>query len=388
MIKNKYKKKIIYFDPLYDEKYGHYYKFTLNSISRFEKVFNSKITFLTCDQSNYFPKDINLLTLNIKDQSLHNIAWSLIKFKNIKKFIFLAKLSIFYFLTVRKLNFIKADYIIFGSSGNIIFWIICILFLKKNYLIIMISLYHHFNGSTLLKRLNFFISNLFLKSSKKIYCLENIYIKKLNKVGLKNTFFMAERVLIDKSKKCIEKKNKQINIITIGTLSNYKNNFEYIQSMFNFTENSNNFKYEIYGKFSEELDLKRKHKTLKKYSNFIHDEYLSNEEFEEKIIKSDIIFFPYNKKYLENMTSGVLYDVFQFRKFVLCPNYPVFSYFINKFEIGCLFTKPNEIDVILNEYLNLLSVFKKKTMLGYDSLFNEFSENQQLKKIKNTLKDL
>ena len=41
MIKNKYKKKIIYFDPLYDEKYGHYYKFTLNTILKFQKAFEN-----------------------------------------------------------------------------------------------------------------------------------------------------------------------------------------------------------------------------------------------------------------------------------------------------------------------------------------------------------
>ena len=390
MINKKNKKNIIYFDPFYDEKYGHYYNFTIDKCKRFQKAFNSQIYFITTDDRNNFPYKISKLLIKTNKKTLKNIGSSLIKLKGLKKFNFLLTLIFYYIRAIKKINSLNAEYVIYGSTGNIIFWFLSLILLKKKYLLIVISLYNHENNNIFFKSIFSFFSFKFFNSAELIFCLEETFKNKLKKFGLSKIYLLQERSLIDRTKKSeISITNPQkIKIVSIGTLSEFKNNFNDIESLFEISSNNKMVSYEIYGKFSDYENVIKKYKTLKKHKSFIHDIYLSEDKFIREIIKADIIFFPYKKNYLENMTSGILYNVFQFRKFILCPNHPIFEYYIKNFKIGRIFNNKNDLKKIINEFHFLNSNLNSELENGYNNLFEKFSEEKQNKNLRNILKNL
>ncbi len=78
------KKEILYFDPLYDEKFGHYYGFAKDTCRRFKLASNSDIVFLSADNNNYFPKELKKILIKVPHKSLKNISSSFIKYKGIR----------------------------------------------------------------------------------------------------------------------------------------------------------------------------------------------------------------------------------------------------------------------------------------------------------------
>lgn len=96
-----------------------------------------------------------------------------------------------------------------------------------------------------------------------------------------------------------------------------------------------------------EQDIKYKDIIKKSEENSINiiykNKFLSDEEYEEEIFKTDIILLPYKKIFTGNsgpMTDGIYAD-----KFILGPNHGNLGYLIKKYDLGETFEQEDPVDL-------------------------------------------
>lgn len=114
------------------------------------------------------------------------------------------------------------------------------------------------------------------------------------------------------------------------------------------------------------------------------NKFLTDDEYEDEIIKSDVILLPYKKIFSGN--SGPMTDGVYANKYILGPNEGNLGYLINKYNLGMTFEQENPIDLankislLVNENLHRNSEYRERLNIEtflkshkyiYDKLLNK-----------------
>lgn len=203
--------------------------------------------------------------------------------------------------------------------------------------------------------------NLLKKISKKLeyIIVHSEYLKfKLLENGINNVICIDYPSFI--TNRYVEKNNnKMIMISCVGGTRNDKgldiliDSFKYIDD-----EVKEKIIFNICGK---EQDIKYKdiQNEADKYNiNIIlKNKFLSDEEYENEIKKSDVILLPYKKIFTGN--SGPMTDGIYMNKFILGPNDGNLGYLINKYDLGLIF-KQEDSKNLADKISNLVDINLKK----------------------------
>lgn len=121
-----------------------------------------------------------------------------------------------------------------------------------------------------------------------------------------------------------------------------------------------NHKLVIAGSVQDEMMLKELSYISSKSSNITFiNEYLSKEKYSSLISKTKCVILPYVDDYYNESSSGVVFDILFRGKPVLTKKYSIFE-FINKYEVGYLYDRLDNID--LNKFIS-------------DKKYNKYKEN-------------
>lgn len=106
------------------------------------------------------------------------------------------------------------------------------------------------------------------------------------------------------------------------------------------------------------------------------NKYLTNEEYAQHIMVSDVILLPYRRMFTGNsgpMTDGIYKD-----KFILGPNHGTIACLINKYDLGCTFETENEID-LANKISQLPNINIKKNHRYKENITKERFLDEHIK---------
>jgi len=359
--------KIVIYDPLYS-KIGHFYRYnnflvevlsSLDAVSAIEVVgsddklkdsaaISDKVTVTIIEQAN----DIQILSLKAKGAQKISLAFKIFKQ---------------YARIIKYFNTLDSDSVIlFASQGQIPFWLAA-KSLKKKYHVSAIST-RWFFGETFFQKFLKGVFMSFLKKAELNFFTEKVYKDNAAKLGIMNSLVMPDRYLkesFDEVKK--NKTGEKIRLTTLGTISNDKNPINFINALS--TANGSilsGIEYNIAGKVID--DCKDRLEQAIAGQNWIkfEDNYISAEKYEELITNADFVVIPYPYEYTKYLTSGVMWDCFERKKAIICPESELFGYYINKYKIGYLYNERNMEDVF------------KAIIAQKDSFFNELDNNYKL----------
>lgn len=181
-------------------------------------------------------------------------------------------------------------------------------------------------------------------SKLKYVIVHSEYLKdKMIDIGIENSIVIEYPSFIKRSK--IKSNNDKIIISCLGGTRKDKgldilmNSFKYIEDkakkecLLNLVGKEQDIKYSIV------------ENTAKKYNiNLnIKNKFLTDKEYNEEILKSDVILLPYRKIF--NGNSGPMTDGIYANKFIIGPNYGNLGFLINKYNLGDTFKVEDSIDL-------------------------------------------
>ena len=108
----------------------------------------------------------------------------------------------------------------------------------------------------------------------------------------------------------------------------------------------------------------------------LKNKFLSDEEYKEEIVNSDVILLPYKKIFSGN--SGPMTDGIYTNKFILGPDEGNLGFLINKYSLGLTFEQENPKD-LADKISKLLNINLKKNHKYADQLsVDKFIEKHKL----------
>lgn len=235
-----------------------------------------------------------------------------------------------------------------------------------------------------------FLLKKFSKKMKYIIVHSEFLKEQLEKKGFKNIKCVDYPSFINDDKLGNYIKKDNITISCLGGTRSDKGldilleSFEYLNDIYKDKLEFNICGIEQDVKYSDVITVAKKNNIKIIYKN----KFLTDEEYENEIIKSDVILLPYKKIFSGN--SGPMTDGIYANKYILGPNEGNLGYLINKYNLGMTFEQENPIDLAnkislltsqnLNrnhEYRQRLNVksFLKSYKCIYDKLLNEDIDN-------------
>lgn len=129
-------------------------------------------------------------------------------------------------------------------------------------------------------------------------------------------------------------------------------------------------------KYNDIILAAEKNNVIITYKN----KFLTDAEYENEIIKSDVILLPYKKIFSGN--SGPMTDGIYANKYILGPNEGNLGYLINKYNLGMTFEQENPIDLankislLVNENLHRNSEYRERLNIEtflklYKNIYNK-----------------
>ncbi len=382
--------KIILYDPLYSEK-GHYQRYSkyiselLCASNKIDKVYY----FTDKSELNWNLVSDKIQIIHNKSSRLEDIQTKFIQVKNarVKKLKLIATSFIHYCAVLKQLRNLKADKTIFLSQGQMSFWVPVLLF-YQNYgvsVIILKWLYENKGARYFLKK----IFEQFLKKSDLTFFTEKMYQENTKHLKLSKSFVLADRFLstpnLGKAVAKTTPPNKKIKLLTLGTISSNKNPINFLKQFKELEKNvQDRFEYMICGRIVEEnleelWDLSNEMESV-----ILKDKYIEQELYARLMSEADIIVIPYSGDYLKYATSGVMWDCFEKSKLILCPEHELFSYYVNRYEIGFTYNQ-NNFKMVLEEIKNGMPDKTKKTITNFDMIQNDFSFDNQISILEDNL---
>lgn len=221
---------------------------------------------------------------------------------------------------------------------------------------------------------NKFMIYLLKKFSKKLeyIVVHSEYLKeKLDKQGIKNVVCINYPTFINNSvKKNLKNKNMNNDEIIISCIGGTRNDkgldilidaFKYIKE-----DVKGQLVFNICG-IEQDIKFADIANNAKKYGirTILKNKFLTDEEYLEEIVKSDVILLPYKKMFMGN--SGPMTDGIYFDKFILGPEQGNLGFLINKYDLGMCFEQENSLD-LAKKISSLKNVNLKKNHAFKDEL--------------------
>lgn len=225
-----------------------------------------------------------------------------------------------------------------------------------------------------------FRQNLLKRFSKKIELIivhSEFLEEELNKIGIKNVKTIEYPSFININNKNIKKDKKLKDKIVISCLGGTRKDkgLDILSEAFKFIDSKCKEKI-VFNICGIEQDIKYDDIMMSAKENNINvickNKFLTEEEYEEEIYKTDVILLPYRKIFTGNsgpMTDGIYAD-----KFILGPNNGNLGYLIKKYNLGSTFIQENYND-LAREIEKISQVEVKKThKYKYELSIDKFNE--------------
>lgn len=225
-----------------------------------------------------------------------------------------------------------------------------------------------------------FRQNLLKRFSKKIELIivhSEFLEEELNKIGIKNVKTIEYPSFININNKNIKKDKELKDKIVISCLGGTRKDkgLDILSEAFKFIDSKYKEKI-VFNICGIEQDIKYDDIMMSAKENNINvickNKFLTEEEYEEEIYKTDVILLPYRKIFTGNsgpMTDGIYAD-----KFILGPNNGNLGYLIKKYNLGSTFIQENYND-LAREIEKISQVEVKKThKYKYELSIDKFNE--------------
>ena len=225
-----------------------------------------------------------------------------------------------------------------------------------------------------------FRQNLLKRFSKKIELIivhSEFLEEELNKIGIKNVKTIEYPSFININNKNIKKDKELKDKIVISCLGGTRKDkgLDILSEAFKFIDSKCKEKI-VFNICGIEQDIKYDDIMMSAKENNINvickNKFLTEEEYEEEIYKTDVILLPYRKIFTGNsgpMTDGIYAD-----KFILGPNNGNLGYLIKKYNLGSTFIQENYND-LAREIEKISQVEVKKThKYKYELSIDKFNE--------------
>ena len=221
---------------------------------------------------------------------------------------------------------------------------------------------------------------MLFRSSKKIELIivhSEFLEEELNKIGIKNVKTIEYPSFININNKNIKKDKELKDKIVISCLGGTRKDkgLDILSEAFKFIDSKCKEKI-VFNICGIEQDIKYDDIMMSAKENNINvickNKFLTEEEYEEEIYKTDVILLPYRKIFTGNsgpMTDGIYAD-----KFILGPNNGNLGYLIKKYNLGSTFIQENYND-LAREIEKISQVEVKKThKYKYELSIDKFNE--------------
>jgi len=280
-----------------------------------------------------------------------------------------------YIRVFKIINNTEKDIVFFTSQGNLSFWL-AVFKLKGKYMVSVISIKWLYFDKGIRAGLKAIFVYYLKKSALNLFTesmYEEVAQSEMKNTG--NTLVMPDRYLYDKPYKANLIANV-ISLFTFGTIVGFKSPIMFLEKWITIPAHiRSKFNYEIRGKVKHADFLEK----LNKYSsldvNFkLYDEYLSDQDYDLLLSKSDFIVLPYPFEYTKHATSGVMWDCFENKKAIICPNIEPFIYYVKKYKIGYLYdieTFDKTLELIAQEIEDFTALLPAR----FEELHKDFSKN-------------
>lgn len=368
------------FDPLFSVK-GHYTRFNNYLIDLFlksEKV--NKIIYYTGDKFS----ELITKSESVKHETLNHIEDFQDEYTHAKTITKKIKVNIratiTYVKILRKINRDENKYVFIASAGQEMFWILALIILRKPYACFVINT-RHSELVGLLGNIRKWIFKRFIGRAKFIFVTEKYYIAKLSNYN-KNIRSLNESILSNQINEIHNDVLRFNRIVLLGNLSELKIDVKLLINIINYIVSKTSFKIVIAGSVSSEVLIALEMQKWSENVVSIQNRYLSSDEYASYLSNTDCVLLPYNKSYAENATSGIMWDVFHYKKIFIAPDYEPLSYYANKYQVGLLL-KPDGTNI--EEVFRDMNTGKLKPL--YKELYMEYSIENTVRKVQVSLDD-
>lgn len=377
--------KVVIYDPLYSN-VGHFYRYNKFLIELLSEIDN--ITEIVIIAENESLKNLEEISkkVNVKYliTDMHSMQLKHIQTKGFNKIFLIQKSYSNYKKVINVINKLNFDFVIFASQGQFPFWL-SVQSLKVPYIVSAISIKWLYNVTFPKNILHFFYKK-YLKKSKFNLFTEDMYKKIADSFQLSKSIVMPDRFLDDKPSAVIYNANiKIIKLITVGTISRNKSPIDFL-IQWNKLNNTtlNKFKYSIFGKVMDDSIQEIRNVIMQeKNVEFVND-YISAENYQTIMQEADFMVIPYSSNYTKYVTSGVMWDCFEMKKPIICPDIEPFKYYINRYKIGYLY-KEGQLQDTLTDISNESNTFLHQINHNFSKLFEENSYKNLKNKLENVL---
>lgn len=379
--------KIAIYDPLFSE-YGHFYRYSkfictlLNNIESIDEI----IVYAEVEKL-FTVKEINpqKITVNRIDSSIRNLQTNSIQSSFFDKVCLYFKAYKNYSRIIKQINLANPDYVIFLSQGQLPFWI-ALRKLKCKSIISSISIkWLYVRG--LADQINNHFFKKTLKSATRVMFTEDIYNLKAIQCGIQTGFIFPDRFLpFQKNKTSKEnRQNNLVQLVTLGTVAKGKSPENFVKEFIGAEPNVKaQYNYIIAGKdLDNSMENISEQVSTTPEISFIND-YLDSDDFNRLIENADFVVIPYSEDYTKYATSGIMWDCFEKRIPILCPDIELFNFYIDKYNIGYTYNY-DKLNNTLSKILEERTQFRNEIDQNYNNLVNDYNKTILTKKFKKLL---
>jgi len=380
--------KIIVYDPLYSS-VGHFFRYNKYVLSLLADMsFISEIVYVSNEGEGEIYKAISSKVVSVQNVSdITSIQLESIRTRGIKQILFYLRLMKSYWRIVQFINDSECDLCLFTSNGILPFWLLSIVCLRKRFVVSAISISWIYQGTSIVRYVLFAAYRKFLRCADQVLVTEHCYIQPLASHGVSNVSVLHDRYL-QKQTPFVGSpyvSYDQLCMVTLGTVSSGKNPIEFIKILKNITARDVAFRYDIYGKSFDKTGSILKKIVAGDHRIRYFDQYVANREYVSLLEQADFVVIPYDIHYTRAMTSGVMWDCFEHRKPILCPDIEPFRFYVATYGIGFVFTDESLENLIASILLNKSNVLKKIS-LNYDTLYDDLSPKVMLEELMSAIR--
>ena len=264
-----------------------------------------------------------------------------------------------------------------------------LIYLKKKYLVSAISIRWLYDIRSVIRFPLRAIYTKFLRSSLMVFVTEKCYLNVLENHKILQAAVLHERFLSRNIESNIESNNsidsnKPLRLVTLGTVSSEKNPVSFVRDLNSIKDDKLIYEYRIYGKSMDPIGVELRELVNRNANIHYCDEYISNNDYDDLLEWADFVVIPYSENYTKYMTSGVMWDCFERRKLIICPDCELFRHYIDLYKIGFIYTCETLGPLIVTLSANKNSI-KQELQLNYERLYEANSYSNALSRFTSTM---
>ncbi len=375
--------KIVIYDPLFSE-VGHFMRYNvfMSQIIAYSGNVSEVVVIGPTGLKNHLDDKSEKIHFVELTEDVKNFQTKTIELGFVKKILVYARAISSYKTIIDGIIKIEPSIVFFSSQGNLPFWIALLFSRSFRFIISAISI-RWLHKEKLTDNINWYLYKKVLNKAFKISVTEEIYKKYLATKDIHNTFVFPDRVLGESSFQIPRNEGQSISLVTLGTISRIKSPLNFIKSFMEFSR-INSFKYTVIGKVMDDSSSELSLITKNSENIAFEDRYVRNDEFELLMTEANFVVIPYGEEYTKYATSGVMWDCFERRIPIICPDHSIFRFYLSRFRVGYLYNS-NNLHEILNGILDNDSSFYLNLENEFESLHQAFSRDSLVNMFHNQL---